>query len=318
MEIIKQIYFDEDNGRLMLSDSDNNHYLCNIYGDKLTEFIHGVSGIVSQKERGLSLIDKYNISRKQYLPSIRFFEGYTHFPRPKVPPFDNIKNDNKAKIIRLLKEKFKCEKVLELFNVKTNIGLPYLSGKLVNDESKKNRHRLIKIIDDYFEKYRVINKYKLNLMPKDPVIKALRRFKKLLLENIDINIIHCRTLNQPSDYVKKKYKEISNILNKKKKKNEKQIDYNTCLTKESIKDEMSFLSHESVNNKLYEQENIILVKDNNFFKKSLENEKKYLEGFKPPIRKKEGVVHHFEKPKYKTNGELYLEDLELFKKGIYS
>lgn len=314
--VIKQIYFDEDSGKLYLADDQNNNYLCNIYGDKLTEFVPGVSGVVSQSERGIK--KTYNISNRQYLPSIRFFEGYSHFPRPILRPLDNVKMNNKEKLICLLKSRFNCEKVLDLFNLKTNIGLPYLTGQLVNDESKSNRVKLIKLIDDYFEEYKMVNKYKLNLMPKDPLIKALKRFKKLLLENIDINIVHGRTLNQPSDYVKNKYSEISAKLQKKTKKIKKEINQVIGNSINEYKDELSFLSYESENDRKYASNNIIKVKDNKFFKNSLEVEKKYIEGFKPPIKKEEGIIQKPVKRNLKTNGELYLQDMNLFKRGNIS
>jgi hypothetical protein len=316
--VIRQIYFDENSGRLMLSDDNNNHYLCNLYGDKLTEFLPGVSGVVSQMERGINFEHKYKISDKQYLPSIRFFEGYNHFPRPKVPPFDNMNRNNKEKLMNLLKNNFKCEKVLELFNVKTNIGLHYLTGQLMKDETKNNRLGLLKLIDNYFEEYKQINKYKLNLMPKDPVIKALKRFKKLLLENIDINVVHGRTLKSPSVHIEKKYKQIRDKIKLKKFNN---VGNNSLIdiqnTADSYKDDLSFLSHETEIERRYAQDNIIKVKDNELFKKSLEIEKKYIEGFKPPIKKEEGIFHKSIKRQFKTNGEFYLQDMELFKKGIF-
>jgi hypothetical protein len=315
--VIKQIYFDENTGRLMLSDNDNNHYLCNLYGDKLTEFLPGVSGIASQRERGISVKSKFEISNKQYLPCIRFFEGYSHFPRPKVPPFENLKANNKQKLINTLVKNFKCDKVLELFNVKTNIGLNYLTAQLVKDESKINRIGLIRLIDNYFEEYQQVNKNRLNLMAKDPIIKSLKRFKKLLNENIEINVIHGRELNQPSDYIKRKYYEVKNKLKCRKKHSisDKSKPYN-ILTSESVKDDMSFLSQESDNHNRCEENNILNVKDNMFFKKSIETEKKYIEGFKIPVKKEEGIIHKAVKTQFKTNGQLYLQDLELFKRGI--
>src|SRR5690348_9224895 len=114
--VIKQIYFDEDSGKLMLSDDDNNHYLCNIYGNKLTEFTPGKSGCLSREERGLHLInmERYKLSTKTYLPTIKHFDGYTHFPRPRVAPFGNCEDfdkqtHNKEKLIALLKQNFKSD-----------------------------------------------------------------------------------------------------------------------------------------------------------------------------------------------------------------
>jgi hypothetical protein len=51
---IKQINFDQQSGKLMLYDSNNNHYECNVYGDHLHQFLPNISGIASSKERKIN------------------------------------------------------------------------------------------------------------------------------------------------------------------------------------------------------------------------------------------------------------------------
>jgi hypothetical protein len=323
--VFKQIYFDEDTGRLMLSDSDNNHYLCNIYGDKLTEFLPNVSGIMSREGRGLHLVnmDQYKLSEKAYLPTIRFFEGYAHFPRPRISPLGNStefdkQKQNKEKLINLLKSNFKCEKVLELFNAKTDMGYQHYTAPLAKDHSINDRLRLIKIIDDYFEEYRQKNKYKLNLMAKDATIKALKRFRKLLIDNIDINVIHGRTLASPGKYIKKKYEQISKSMkNPKPLKPFTKTEMETIIGETRPADELSILSRETENDFKYARANITQVKTNEFIQKNLENEKKLLKGFQPEVKKEEGIIQKNMRRQLKTNGELYLQDMALFKRGNF-
>ncbi len=47
----KLIWFDENSGELVLNDGNNNQFKCNIYGDKLPEFLPEISGTASFKER---------------------------------------------------------------------------------------------------------------------------------------------------------------------------------------------------------------------------------------------------------------------------
>ena len=99
--IIQNICFDDESGRLILSDSNNNHYLCDLFGRKKKKFKPNVTGRASYLERKklfpLSL--KNSEIQKEldrttkyvdYFPSTRKFEGYSKFPRPIAPPFCNI------------------------------------------------------------------------------------------------------------------------------------------------------------------------------------------------------------------------------------
>jgi hypothetical protein len=217
----KQITVDEQTGKLILSDSNNNHYKCNIYGDKLTEFLPYISGTITRQERKQLLnwkLDKSYENPKvinQYLPTVRKFEGYAQFPRPLTKPLSTlIKNKNNNEIIENILKAYNNEKVKKCFDVKLNQGLDYLTSQLTVDASKPDRFRLIKIIDDYFEDYKEKNKYKLNLMDKDPIIRALRHFKKFLKDNETSDVINNRKLPTPPEKIKNTFKKITNDLKK--------------------------------------------------------------------------------------------------------
>ena len=76
--IIKEIYFDNDTGKLTLFTSDNNHFLCNLYGNTVIKFYPNITGIANAKQRNESSqaaieTPKPRI-RSAYLPSTKKFE----------------------------------------------------------------------------------------------------------------------------------------------------------------------------------------------------------------------------------------------------
>ena len=50
-------------------------------------------------------------------------------------------------------------------------------------------------------------------------------------------------------------------------------------------------------------------------KKSLDQEKKYINGFEEQIRKDEAIIRKSVGKNFKTNAEFYIENIELLKKG---
>jgi hypothetical protein len=50
------------------------------------------------------------------------------------------------------------------------------------------------------------------MMPKDPIIKALKRFRQVLIDNEDIKIINGRNLPSPSEEIKEKFNIIHNHI----------------------------------------------------------------------------------------------------------
>lgn len=115
------------------------------------------------------------------------------------------------------------------------MGLNYHCSSLaIKDNTSKLR--LIKLIDDYIEKFKLRNKYKLDLVKKDPKIKALKRAKKILLENDGDHLVNGRIVPKPNETVLKRIYDIKNKNKfKRKKSSDAQIN-----TENKEKDELSF------------------------------------------------------------------------------
>jgi hypothetical protein len=171
-------------------------------------------------------------------------------------------------------------------------------------------------------------------MPKDPLIRALKKFRKVLLENEDVKVINGRVLPETSEVVLEKYKIISDkmksvgLIKKEKKINLHNFNYkgeeDVGLSKlaKSLnmveKDENSFLSIETENEKRYKEENFNLknsLKSLNFFRSSMEKEKMFIDGFKIEPEKEEGIIRKLVKSQFKSNGEFFQENMELLQKG---
>jgi hypothetical protein len=105
----------------------------------------------------------------------------------------------------------------------------------MSDNSSKAK--VIKSIDDYILKFKEINKYKLDLAKKDPKIKALKKMKKMLLENDGDMLINGRSIPKPNESMIKKLQEISN---KRKMKRKKSAEPVVATIDNNEKDELSF------------------------------------------------------------------------------
>jgi len=69
---LREIYFDERTGKIKIHDSENNDYECNLYGEKVCQFLPNVTGFAGFKERkemkqfeGQLMVDK---SKQNYHP----------------------------------------------------------------------------------------------------------------------------------------------------------------------------------------------------------------------------------------------------------
>lgn len=228
-KIIKNICYIPDTGRLILSDSDNNHYLCDIYGNKNPEFLPYISGCISGLSRKKLLPLSVSIPQTtknknftDYFPITRKFEGYSQFPRPLVPPFANIPAHEikslgkKQELIEQLQKYFSIDKTKFLFTLPNdNKALEYLTCDLNQfDSVKGDTEILLKLIDNTFEEYRKIYKYKLNILHKNPVVKALTQFKNVISLNKEMKIINGRVLNRPNIDIQEKFYLINNIINR--------------------------------------------------------------------------------------------------------
>ena len=185
-KIIKNICYLPDTGRLVLSDSENNHYLCDIYGNKHPEFFPYISGCLSGSARKKLLPLSVSVPHPpksknyaEYFPITRKFEGYSQFPRPLVPPFANIppheirRLGKKQELIEQLQKYFSIDKTQFLFTLPNdNKALDYLTCDLNQyDSVKGDTEVLLNLIENTFEEYRKIYKYKMNILHKNPVTR---------------------------------------------------------------------------------------------------------------------------------------------------
>ena len=79
---------------------------------------------------------------------------------------------------------------------------------------KYDTEKLLKLIEDTFDEYKEKYKYKLDKLYSDPVIKALTKFKKYIINNKDTKTINGRTLNEYNPKIKEEYNIIHNIIQK--------------------------------------------------------------------------------------------------------
>lgn len=345
----KEIYYDEQTGDIMLCD-ENYNYLCDINGEKKSTFKPYITGYCNYKERLedysnypnlmieknqlMCLLKNFKIEAKAYLPTIRKVEGYSHMPNPLIKPLSNqneINDHNKKKLIKILSEHYKSEKVQVYFNATTNHGISYLTSPLKFDYSKVDRDKIILKIDEFIDEYKLKNKYKIDLLKKDPLIIALRRFRKHLVLNENIKIIHGRKLPAPTSYIRNQFENVSSQLkhfnlksiNKNyDSENRNKFDKNPFGNRinnsklSDKKEDLSYLSHESENEKIYKKNNILKVKSLELIKKNQEKEDIYLQGFKSPILKEEPILRKTFKKRFNSNGELYMQSMSLLRKGI--
>ena len=242
-KIIKQICFIADSGRLILSDSDNNHFLCDIYGNKTKKFFPYISGSVNGRRRNelfplsVNLSPSNSTSRGnnnggfiEYFPTTRKFEGYSQFPRPIVPPFANIPNyelsqRGKRELIEQLRKYFSVDRMQYILGLQNeNKSLDYLTCDLNKfDSVKEDTDVLMKLIENTIEEYKKIYKYKMNILYKNPVVSALVKFRKVLENNGDMKVINGRRLNRPNLDIQEKFYIINKIIDRKGSKEEVKV-----------------------------------------------------------------------------------------------
>ena len=241
--LIKNICKDFQTGTLILSDNRNNHDLCDIFGRKKKKFLPNISGIANAVERknypltsrhsrsknilrteSNNINSNSNFSGKKkytdYFPTTRRFEGYSKFPRPVVPPYSNMpikmSEKNKLKLKNYLNQYFENEKSKKNFKSNNeNNGLSFLNYDLNEfDTIKYDTQHLLKEINNIFDEYKEIYKYKLNLFKKDKMIKALHNFKRCITDNRDNTIINGRKLKEYNPKIKEEYNIIHGTLQK--------------------------------------------------------------------------------------------------------
>lgn len=182
-QLILNICYETETGKLILSDNYDNHYFCDLFGRIKTKFKPNVTGHVSYTQRqkiesarisnpntkrsiqstkaevtlSRPHTSKSVLSRKRvptdYHPSIRRFEGYSKFPRPLSPPFSNLpdselKEQIKADLIKHLEKHFSTNQTRNIIlNKKINQGLSYLTSDLNEfDCMKVDNEKILKLI----------------------------------------------------------------------------------------------------------------------------------------------------------------------------
>ena len=266
--LIRNICYEMDTNKLMINDNRNNHYLCDIFGRRKIKFLPNITGSLNRYKRQnllqgnnlsyfkkttdnspkkskspkIIFLNKSNNNHVEYYPTIRRFEGYSKFPRPIGPPFVNIPNyhlneKNKRKIIDKLDNYYEEESAkTDIKRKNENKGVSYITG-YVNDFDliRRDAEKSLELIRNTLNNFREEYKLKLNIMNKDPNVKALYEFKKKLLLNKNSKCINGRILDDPPENIKKDYKIIHSLLLNSgyscDKKNEKSNQENNIFNK---------------------------------------------------------------------------------------
>lgn len=248
-QLILNISYETETGKLILSDNYNNHYLCDLFGRIKTKFKPNITGHVSYTQR--QKIDSARFSnpntkrsvqstkpeetlsrphtskaffspqrvQTDYHPSIRRFEGYSKFPRPLSPPFSNLPDNElkeliKTDLIKHLEKHFSTNQTRNIIlNKNFNKGLSYLTSDLNEfDCMKVDNKKILELIKKTLDTIREKYVLKMKLFYKDPYVKALTQFSKYLLSNKDATIINNRKLPGPNPTIKKRYECIQSAI----------------------------------------------------------------------------------------------------------
>ena len=305
--IIRNLWYDSDTGRFILTDNQNNSYLCDMFGRQKNLFKSRITGISNRYQRKKKLqpllikstiedrkifsnlksqekpiISKYHnfntISNQKsinYHPFKRRFDDGCGLPKSLVAPFfnentENSKERDKKELIEHLDMYFSnevCKNNISLNYQDNKAGLSYLTCDLNNyklfDEDNKF---ILKLIDNTIQKYREQYKNKLDILYKNPVVKALKKFQKYLLLNKDIKVVNGCRLNDPPEKIIEKYKIINNNIKDyfenikaKNRNSDKLIEYYKMKKYKTINDNKN--NDENEENNIYNetQRNNIIV-----------------------------------------------------------
>jgi hypothetical protein len=143
-----------------------------------------------------------------------------------------------------MRKQFKIEKNIHLLDVKDNQGIAYFTSSM-KFVDKENKNKLIQSIDKFVADFKEENKYKPDVIDKDPQIKSLRQLKYKLLNNHGTSLINGRRLKSPSKEIKKQYQSVERLLKGKKKKEEISEQINFLINTSLIKDELSFCMYDN-------------------------------------------------------------------------
>ena len=202
----KYLYRDSDTGKNIITDYNNNKFQSDIFGRRLQKFLPNISGMLSGKNRLLTLKminsksanemwgnNATNLNQekksfyKKYIPGINKIEGYSCAPKPISTPFYNADNS-------LLPDKFKNKLNLNLRKYystenhkilkNNNFQISYMNKDLGEDQLKKrDEEKIMNLINKNIEQIKAENKMKLNSIEKNSKYISLTRFKKRILDN---------------------------------------------------------------------------------------------------------------------------------------
>ena len=239
-QIILNISYNIETGKLILYDNYNNHYLCDLFGRIKTKFLPNVTGQASYTQRQNFLSRNKNLQKKElfnrpntskplflgksgpvnYHPTTRRFEGYSKFPRPLSPPFSNIpdyemKEQIKKDLIQNLEKYFSDKTKNIILNKNSNLGLSYFTADLNEfDCMKVDNQRILDLINQTLNKLKEKNNITINKFNKIPIVKALTKFSTFLLANKETTIINNRQLSKPNSQFKKRYDYIQSAISR--------------------------------------------------------------------------------------------------------
>ena len=239
-QIILNISYNIETGKLILYDNYNNHYLCDLFGRIKTKFLPNVTGQASYTQRQNFLSRNKNLQKKElfnrpntskplflgksgpvnYHPTTRRFEGYSKFPRPLSPPFSNIpdyemKEQIKKDLIQNLEKYFSDKTKNIILNKNSNLGLSYFTADLNEfDCMKVDNQRILDLINQTLNKLKEKNNITINKFNKIPIVKALTKFSTFLLANKETTIINNRQLSKPNSQIKKRYDYIQSAISR--------------------------------------------------------------------------------------------------------
>ena len=204
-ENYKQINEMYDIGKLELVDYKGTITECNIYGSPKKRFFTDITGINNFKERlqkGLIKELKYK-NKSLYIPKTLNFEGSMMFPRPISLPFVN-QTEKAEKLVNTVKKEgrlfeLKNKKIFSLKKpIKDNNIIPSFICHKIGKNNPNDRNKLIKLIDNYISEQKEEHKLESNYIKKAPSIKALKKYKKKLNENMT-NDLYNGKLIPPTD-----------------------------------------------------------------------------------------------------------------------
>jgi hypothetical protein len=316
---VKFIVEDLSTGKLRVSDTNNFHALCDIYGNPLPKFKKDLTGCISRSVDNTYLDSRINkFKQSDYIPTTTRLEGYFPFPSPLSCPFGN--RQIQIKYNSNLKDKAqsiytKTEKNSTIFQIpkNENKGVSYLTHSFnLNDLSFRDKNSMNKLIENYYQERKEENKYKLNILDSDPHMIAVRKFQKWMVNNLGDKKINGRILNSPSKKMKMEYSAVNKCIAKNSQINLPIKKFENLSTNESSNkhDELSFLSTASE-----QKQNFSKVRSVDYFDRKFQNEKKNIVGYVEEPEREPPIIRKHLKNILKSNGELYDADMALLRKG---